>query len=118
MSDPASVATAPDRMRPPFELEQEVRFAVVLYGGVSLAIYINGVAQELFRLVRATAPERPLAQDGRSEGEAERVYVPNERDATGREPVAGSERVYRTLGQLLGAAGAPRPAASPSDPVR
>ena len=31
-------------------------FAVVMYGGVSLAIYINGVAQELFRLVRATAP--------------------------------------------------------------
>ena len=34
----------------------EVRFAVVMYGGVSLAIYINGVVQELFRLVRATAP--------------------------------------------------------------
>ncbi len=36
--------------------KQEVRFAVVMYGGVSLAIYINGVAQELLRLVRATAP--------------------------------------------------------------
>jgi hypothetical protein len=35
--------------------KQEVRFAVVMYGGVSLAIYINGVAQELLRLVRATA---------------------------------------------------------------
>ena len=34
---------------------QEVRFAVVMYGGVSLAIYINGIAQELLRLVRATA---------------------------------------------------------------
>jgi patatin-related protein len=34
---------------------QEVRFAVVLYGGVSLAIYINGVVQELLRLVRSTA---------------------------------------------------------------
>jgi len=27
-----------------------------MYGGVSLAIYINGVAQELLRLVRSTAP--------------------------------------------------------------
>jgi len=35
--------------------EKEVRFAVVMYGGVSLAIYINGVAQELLRLVRSTA---------------------------------------------------------------
>jgi patatin-related protein len=34
---------------------QEIRFAVVLYGGVSLAIYINGVAQELLRMVRSTA---------------------------------------------------------------
>jgi patatin-related protein len=34
---------------------REVRFAVVMYGGVSLAIYINGVAQELLNMVRATA---------------------------------------------------------------
>lgn len=34
---------------------QEIRFAVVMYGGVSLAIYIHGVAQELLRLVRATS---------------------------------------------------------------
>ena len=37
---------------------EEVRFAVVLYGGVSLAIYINGVAQELLHLVRSTALRR------------------------------------------------------------
>jgi patatin-related protein len=47
---------------------QEVRFAVVLYGGVSLAIYINGVTQELLRLVRASAlPEGDLQH-------SERVY--------------------------------------------
>ncbi|HEY6327756.1 MAG TPA: patatin-like protein [Blastocatellia bacterium] len=39
--------------------QQEVRFAVVMYGGVSLAIYINGVAQELLSLVRATTPRSP-----------------------------------------------------------
>lgn len=34
---------------------QEIRFAIVMYGGVSLAVYIHGVAQELLRLVRATS---------------------------------------------------------------
>lgn len=38
------------------QITKEVRFAVVMYGGVSLAIYINGVAQGLFHLVSATAP--------------------------------------------------------------
>src|SRR6185369_1406386 len=32
--------------------------AIVMYGGVSLAIYINGIAQELFHLVSATAREK------------------------------------------------------------
>ncbi|NTU91097.1 MAG: patatin-like protein [Chlorobiaceae bacterium] len=43
--------------------KSEVRFAVVMYGGVSLAIYMNGIAQELLRMVRATAVDengRPL----------------------------------------------------------
>ena len=31
---------------------REVRIGLVMYGGVSLAIYINGVTQELFRAVR------------------------------------------------------------------
>jgi patatin-related protein len=53
---------------------QEVRFAIVLYGGVSLAIYINGVVQELLRLVRSTA---------------------------GLPVVHGSELVYQKLGRLL-----------------
>ena len=33
---------------------REVRLGIVMYGGVSLAIYINGVSQELFRAVRGT----------------------------------------------------------------
>lgn len=57
--------------------EQEVRFAVVLYGGVSLAIYINGVAQELLRMVRATA------------------------DLPQGAALTGSELIYRELGQIL-----------------
>ncbi|HSI13218.1 MAG TPA: patatin-like protein, partial [Chthoniobacter sp.] len=36
-------------------ITQEVRFAVVLYGGVSLCIYISGVTDELLAMVHATA---------------------------------------------------------------
>jgi len=68
---------------PKVDYTKEVRFAVVMYGGVSLAIYINGVAQELLRLVRATAPN--------NRGEA--------RFAT--EELSGSERVYRKLSHLV-----------------
>lgn len=35
---------------------QEIRIASVMFGGVSLAIYMNGITQELLRAVRATAP--------------------------------------------------------------
>jgi len=48
MPDTAASSTTPD---------QEIRFAVVMYGGVSLAIYIHGVAQELLRLVHSTSDE-------------------------------------------------------------
>ena len=60
-----------------YDPEQEIRFAVVLYGGVSLAIYINGVAQELLRMVRSTAD-------------------------LGTENLTGTEKIYRELGQELG----------------
>ena len=60
---------------------QEVRFAVVMYGGVSLAIYINGIAQELLRLVRATAKKDPLSTDTK--------------------PPTGTETVYRKVSYLL-----------------
>jgi patatin-related protein len=40
------------------EYVAEKRIAVVMYGGVSLAIYMGGVAQELLNVVRATSPAR------------------------------------------------------------
>lgn len=43
--------------------EREIRLAVVMYGGVSLAIYMYGVAQELLNLVKATAPAEPGSSD-------------------------------------------------------
>jgi patatin-related protein len=69
------------------DVSQEVRFAVVMYGGVSLAIYINGVAQELLHLVRATA---------RNPEDFTTPYHPE---------VTGTEAVYRHIGQLLGRKG-------------
>jgi len=69
-----SVSSTKAGITPGNEVVQEIRFAVVMYGGVSLAIYINGVAQELRRLVAATAgagggnvlPQGKLAYQGPS----------------------------------------------------
>jgi patatin-related protein len=71
---------------PPFDKLREVRFAVVMYGGVSLAIYMNGVAQELLHLVRASVPR---GTEGLERDEA----LPESE-------LTGSERVYRKLAQL------------------
>lgn len=83
-----STSLAPAPTKPPVDFDQEVRFAVVMYGGSSLAIYINGVAQELLRLVRATAPEFSTASHVRQAHLAD-------------EELRGSERVYRRLGRIL-----------------
>ena len=40
----------------------EVRLGLVMYGGVSLAVYINGVANELFRAVRGRGVYRLLKE--------------------------------------------------------
>ena len=37
------------------KITSEIRFAVVMYGGVSLAVYMNGIAQELLSMVRSTS---------------------------------------------------------------
>jgi patatin-related protein len=49
---------------------QEVRFGVVMYGGVSLAIYINGVTNELYEMALAT----PKAGDNANTGRTRDVY--------------------------------------------
>lgn len=78
-------------MGPPLDAEQEVRFAVVLYGGVSLAVYINGVVQELLRLVRATAPAVPITAEG--PGPHPTWF--------GNAELTATERIYREVGQML-----------------
>jgi patatin-related protein len=89
---------------PQFSPTQEVRFAVVMYGGSSLAIYMNGVTQELLHLVRATAPAQPL-----SSGPAQVKPL---------DGPPGTETVYRKLGQLLSYDAPPRQGpARPEDDV-
>jgi len=75
------------------EPRKEVRFAVVMYGGVSLAIYINGVAQELFRLVRSTAA---AGQSGE-----QRSALSGAQGASPDTSLSGTERVYRKVSHLL-----------------
>jgi len=53
------------------KIKKEVRFAVVMYGGGSLAIYINGIAQELLKMVRATADDQQIGGDFKN---TEKVY--------------------------------------------
>jgi patatin-related protein len=44
------------------ERSREVRIGLVMYGGVSLAIYMNGIANELFRAVRGRGVYRLFKQ--------------------------------------------------------
>lgn len=78
---------------PQIDYKKEVRFAVVMYGGVSLAIYINGVSQELFKLVRATASA--------GEGEDDRPALSGAATASLSNSLNGTERVYRKVSHLL-----------------
>jgi patatin-related protein len=87
--------------QPTMDIGREIRFSVVLYGGVSLAIYINGVTQELFQLARATAqnPDKPV----------EPLCGDNELSRT-----AGT---YRKLAQILSLSPAERQALEKSDSI-
>jgi patatin-related protein len=63
---------------------KELRLALVLYGGVSLAVYMHGVAKELHRLLRASA----LLEAGISPGRpSERAYCDLLLTKAGREGV-------------------------------
>src|SRR4051794_31098671 len=82
------------RPTPEFTPTQEVRFALVMYGGSSLCIYLNGVAPEFLHLVRATAPATPMSSNPAG-------VLPLDDDA-------GTEGVSRKLGQLLSYGDMPR----------
>ena len=82
----------PSSSAPPLETTREVRFAVVMYGGVSLAIYINGITQELFHMVRATAKNGARAL----------LFGAAATDSSDNPlKLSPTERVYRKLSYLL-----------------
>jgi patatin-related protein len=83
-NQPATSTPVAKQSGPQADYKQEVRFAVVMYGGVSLAIYINGIAQELFRIVSSTAPV---------EAGGKTAVATNELSST--------EAVYRKLSYIL-----------------
>ena len=95
MTTPEETASAAKTSDGETDVEREVRFAVVMYGGVSLAIYINGVAQELLDMVRATAT---VPTEGTINTE-DKKWEPLIKD-----PLPGALGVYRKLGQYLGVA--------------
>jgi patatin-related protein len=115
VSSSAQADTAEGGLRPRFAREQEVRLAVVMYGGVSLAVYINGVAQELFNLVKATAPE-VAADPAAPQSLGDRVYFGDPGSGGARPSLSGSQVVYRELGQSLGVAGAEKPRRGDDEP--
>jgi len=78
---------------PAVNYKQEVRFAVVMYGGVSLAIYINGIAQEMLRWVRSTAKS----------ANKNVALLPSNPSAECELSLSGTERVYRKLSYILAA---------------
>ncbi len=65
-------------------LPTEYRFAIVMYGGVSLAVYMNGITQELLSLVRSTA--QPDATDT----EAQKAIWLESTDGIYRNELAGT----------------------------
>lgn len=85
------LAFHPEKTRTLYEPSEEVRFAVVLFGGVSLAVYINGVVQELLHLVRASAPAK-------NDGNGHQVALLDEGT---RRPLKSTQRVYRQLAMHL-----------------
>jgi patatin-related protein len=76
---------------------KEIRFSVVMYGGVSLAIYMNGVTQELLHMVRSTA----RTSWGEEQGTQFRFLDPQNPLANGTNCLKSTEQIYRKLAYEL-----------------
>ena len=90
-----TTTAASNQPAPAVDYEQEVRFAVVMYGGVSLAIYINGIAQEMLRWVRSTAKTASAGVTPLPGNPSTPAYAESELS------LSGTERVYRKLSYIL-----------------
>ena len=70
---PADVADPVNAPGADADYAAEVRFGVVMYGGVSLAIYINGVTNEIFEMACAT-PRQGVTIDRDGEPASRGIY--------------------------------------------
>jgi patatin-related protein len=75
--------------------EKELRFALVCYGGVSLAVYMHGVTKEILKLVRASREYHALTNTAGSAGGFDDVAVK-------RKDQIDTERVYFDLLRQIG----------------
>ena len=75
--------------------EKELRFALVCYGGVSLAVYMHGVTKEILKLVRATREYHALTNTSSSARTYDDV-------ANKRKDQIDTERVYFELLRQIG----------------
>lgn len=75
-----------------FDIVVEQRIGVVMYGGISLAIYMNGVAQEFLNLVLSTAHDR--------EGNGLLSEQPSLNGDT-PDMLTGIQRVYRDMARMI-----------------
>ncbi len=75
MSSPADAGGAPRRpeRRRGGSQQKELRLALVLYGGVSLAVYIHGITREILELVRASRVRQHARRTGKPYRELERA---------------------------------------------
>lgn len=78
-----------------FKVVVEQRIGLVMYGGISLAIYMNGVAQEFLNLVLSTA------HDSSGEGLLTDQVNPDGTSKDARKPLTGIQHVYRELAREL-----------------
>jgi patatin-related protein len=76
---------------------KEIRFSVVMYGGVSLAVYMNGVTQELLHMVRSTARG---GWDNKP-GTRFRLVAASDASPNGYNSLKSTEAIYRKLAYEL-----------------
>ncbi|WPB55533.1 patatin-like protein [Xylophilus sp. GOD-11R] len=70
---PANATHAARPPEPAPDYTAEIRFGIVMYGGVSLAIYINGVSNEIFEMACAT-PRDGVVDEGMDRDSTRDVY--------------------------------------------
>jgi patatin-related protein len=76
--------------------EKELRFALVCFGGVSLAIYMHGVTKEILKLVRASRALHGIADRAKRSNAVFAELV------DGNDPEHDSEQVYFELLREIG----------------